>query len=148
MYNLSATNVSVVESGAGLLVEAGAGAHSYVLGDGDLDMVHVVLAPDGLEDAVGEAQGHDVLHRLLAEVVIYPVDLGLLEVPPDVPIKRFGAREIPAEGLLEHDARPSPVLSPVHPHLPEPLYYGREERRRRRQVEGPVPPHSPLRVEL
>jgi hypothetical protein len=119
-----------VPQGAGLIVIARAGAYSYVFGDGDLDVVHVVLAPDRLEDAVGEAQGHDILHRLLAEVVIYPVDLGLLEVPPDVSVKRFGAREIPAERLLEHDARPSPVLTPVHPRLPEPLYYGREERRR------------------
>jgi hypothetical protein len=53
-----------------------------------------------------------------AEVVIYPVDLGLLEVPPDVPVERFGAREIPAEGLLEHDARPSPVSPRFIPAFP------------------------------
>ena len=68
----------------GLLVEGAAGAHTDVFGDRDLDVVDVVLVPDGLEDAVGEAQGHDVLHRLLAEVVVDAVDLGLVEVAPDL----------------------------------------------------------------
>ncbi len=45
----------------------------------DLDVLHVVPVPDRLEDRVGEAQREDVLHRLLAEVMVDAVDLVLGE---------------------------------------------------------------------
>lgn len=38
----------------------------------------MVAVPTGFEDRVGEAQSEDVLHRLLAEEVIDPVDPVLL----------------------------------------------------------------------
>ena len=47
--------------------------------DGDLHMVDVIAVPDRLEHAVGEAQHQDVLHRLLAEIMIDPVDLLLVD---------------------------------------------------------------------
>ena len=64
-----------VAQGAGGVVEAAAMADAELLVDRDLDMVDVVAIPDRLEHAVGEAQHQDVLHRLLAEVMIDPVDL-------------------------------------------------------------------------
>ena len=63
----------------GLVVEAGAGADADVLGGGDLDGVDVVAVPERLEHAVGEAERHHVLDRLLAEVVVDAEDLRLLE---------------------------------------------------------------------
>ena len=64
---------------AGLVVVAGAGADADVLGGGDLHVVDVVAVPQRLEHAVGEAERHHVLHRLLAQVVVDAEDLGLLE---------------------------------------------------------------------
>jgi hypothetical protein len=49
-----------------LLHKIGASLHSDGFGDSDLDMVDVVAIPNRLEDAVGEAQDHDVLDRLFA----------------------------------------------------------------------------------
>ncbi len=72
-------------------VVAGAGAESIspgrrvvlgqalLLGHGDLHVVDVLRVPQRLEDAVGEAQHQQVLHRLLAEVVVDAVGLALGE---------------------------------------------------------------------
>lgn len=43
--------------------------------EGDLDVGDVVAVPAGAKDLVGEAQDHDVLDHLLAQVVIDSVDL-------------------------------------------------------------------------
>ena len=59
----------------GRLVEIGAPLDPDRLGDRDLHMVDVVAVPQRLEDAVGEAQHHDVLDRLLAEEMVHPIDL-------------------------------------------------------------------------
>src|ERR687889_77630 len=133
---------------SGLLVEGAAGADAYVLGYRDLDVVHVMLAPDGLEDAVGEPERQDILHRLLAKVVVYPVDLALPEVPPDVPVQFSGARQVSSERFLDYQPGPAAALSLVHPRLPEPLDNRRDERRRRCQVVGPVPLRPPTGVEI
>jgi hypothetical protein len=54
-------------------------ADAEVLGGGDLDVVDVVAVPHRLEQEVGEAEREDVLHRLLAEVVVDAEDLRLAE---------------------------------------------------------------------
>ena len=64
---------------AGLLVELPASFHPELLGHGDLDPLDVVAVPDRLEEAVGEPEVEEVLHRLLAEVVIDAEDRGLGE---------------------------------------------------------------------
>ncbi len=63
------------------LVVAGAPLDPDVLGGGDLDVIDVVAVPDRLEQGVGEPQRHQVLDGLLAEVVIDPEDLRLVEAP-------------------------------------------------------------------
>ena len=68
-----------VAVGAGLLVEAGAVVDRERLGHVDLDVVDVVLVPDRLEHAVGEAQRDQVLDRLAPEEVVDPEDALLLE---------------------------------------------------------------------
>ena len=64
---------------AGRLVELGAALDADGLGDGDLHVVDMVAVPQRLEDAVGEAQHHDVLDRLLAEEMVHPIDLVLVD---------------------------------------------------------------------
>ena len=68
----------------------------------DLDVVDVVAVPDRLEEAVGEAQGEDVLRRLLAEEVVDAEDLLLAEDPLDRVVELRALREVGAERLL-HD---------------------------------------------
>ena len=68
-------------------------------------MVDVVAVPDRLEHAVREAHREEVLHRLLAEVVVDPEDLRLVEdlVHARVELSRRG--EVGAERLLHDHAR-------------------------------------------
>ena len=68
-----------VLEGAGGLVEADAVVDREGLGHVDLDVVDVVPVPDGLEEPVGEAEGQDVLRRLLAQEVVDAEDLLLVE---------------------------------------------------------------------
>ena len=64
---------------AGRVVEAAAVADAELLVDGDLHVIDVVAVPDRLEHAVGEAQHQDVLDRFLAEIMIDPIDLVLVD---------------------------------------------------------------------
>jgi hypothetical protein len=55
---------------ARVLVEAGAVVHGQRLRHVDLHVVDVVAVPHGLEHAVGEAQGDQVLHGLAPKEVV------------------------------------------------------------------------------
>ena len=68
-----------VAARAGLLVELAAALDAEVLGHGDLDVVDVAPVPERLEDAVAEAEDHQVADGLLAQVVVDAVDLRLVE---------------------------------------------------------------------
>ena len=95
---------------AGLLVELAAALDADGLRRGDLDVVDVLAIPQRLEQAVGKAQRHDVLDRFLAEEMVHPVDLMLLQRLQDLGVERLGRGQIVAERLLDHDAPPLPVL--------------------------------------
>ena len=90
---------------ARVVVVAAAGAHPHLLGDGDLHGVDVAAVPERLVDRVGEAEGEDVLHRLLAQVVVDAEDLRLVEQAAEEAVELLGAVEVVAEGLLEDQAR-------------------------------------------
>ena len=94
-----------VAVGAGLLVEAGAVVDRERLRDVDLDVVDVVLVPDRLEHAVGEAQRDQVLDRLAPEEVVDPEDALLVEDAVHELVERDRALQVDAERLLEHDPR-------------------------------------------
>jgi hypothetical protein len=66
------------------------GFDAHGLGDRDLHVVDELAVPDRLEDAVREPQREHVLHGLLAEVVVDPEDLALVEV---LSITALSARE-------------------------------------------------------
>ena len=89
---------------AGLLVERAAAFDAQGFGGGDLHVVDVVAVPDGLEDAVGEAEDQDVLHGLFAEVVVDAEDLALVEDRVDLVVECAGGVEVVAEGLFDDDA--------------------------------------------
>jgi hypothetical protein len=68
-----------VPVGAGVVEETGASLDRERLGHVDLHVADVLAVPHRLEQAVGEPEGQDVAHRLLAEEVVDPEDLRLVE---------------------------------------------------------------------
>ena len=122
---------------ARLLVVAPARPHPELLAHRDLHVVDVAPVPDRLEDPVGEAEDHDVLHGLLAEVVIDAVDLPLVHDLLQRAVERDRRVEVAAERLLDHEPPPALVLA-REAGLPELARDLAEERRRRRQVEEVV----------
>src|SRR5579883_3167615 len=64
---------------AGVVEIAGSAFYADGLGDRDLDIVDILLVPNGLKDGVGEAKYEDVLYRFLAQIVVDPVDLAFVE---------------------------------------------------------------------
>ena len=67
-----------VAQSSSLIKIAASAFHAHGLSHGDLHVINIAAIPDRLEDAVGKAKGHDVLHRLFAQIVIYAVDLFLV----------------------------------------------------------------------
>ena len=123
---------------AGRVVEAAAMADAELFVDGDLDVIDMVAIPDRLEDAVGKAQHQDVLHRLLAEIVIDPVDLVLGEELQELFVQRLRRGEIGAERLLDHQPSPRAVLFAQQADAPEFAGDRCEGIGRGRQIEQPV----------
>ena len=73
------------------------------LGHVDLHVVDVVAVPDRLEQAVGEAEGEDVLRRLLAEEVVDAEDLLSSNISCSAALSAPGAGQVGAERLLHDD---------------------------------------------
>src|SRR6516162_11570086 len=73
----------------------------------DLNLVYVAPVPERLENTVAEPEGQNVLHRLLAQVVVDPVDLVFREHGLQACAELAGARKIVAEGLLHDDPPPT-----------------------------------------
>ena len=137
-----------VAQGAGLFVVGAAVLDAERLGRRDLHVVDVAAVPDRFEDAVGETQHEDVLHGLLAQVVVDAVDLPLVEALANDGVERARAVEVAAERLFDHDPHPAPVVAVfaghtrraalVQPGFAEALDDHREQARRRGQVEDAV----------
>src|SRR5207244_12179589 len=79
--------------------------HAEGIGHRDLDVVDVVPVPDRLEEGVGEAEDREVLDGSLAEVVVDAEDVRLVERRVQRRVERARRLEVPAEGLLDDDAR-------------------------------------------
>ena len=69
--------------------------------------------PQRLEDGVVEAEAEQVLHGLLPEVVVDPEDLVLVQLVVQGVVELARAREVVAEGLLDHDAAEGRILQLV-----------------------------------
>jgi hypothetical protein len=90
---------------ARVVVETRAAAHAHRLGHGDLHAADVGATPEWLEDGVAEAQHHQVLHRLLAQVVVDAVDLALGEVAGHFVVDGARRGQVVAQRFFEHHAR-------------------------------------------
>ena len=132
---------------ARLLVEAAPVLDSQRLCDGDLHVVDVAPVPDGFEDGVREAQRQQVLHRLLPEVVVDPVDLGLVEDGVHAAVELERAVEVAPVGLLDHHSGELAARRrPVQVVGAEGLDDLRERRGRRGQVMHPIAARAALAV--
>ena len=123
-------------------------AGADVLGHGDLDVVHVVGVPQRLEELVREAQRQDVLHRLLAQVVVDPEDRVRREHRLHDVVELPGRLEVVAERLLDDHAAPLVALGlgqAVLGELPADLLEGL---RRDGEVERVVAARSAVLVEF
>ena len=86
-------------------------------------MVDEIAVPDRLEQAVGEAEGEDVLRRLLAEKMVDAENLVLAEDLVQVRVELLGAFEVDAKGLF-HD----------HPRACDEVRLGKQPHRRKRRA--------------
>jgi hypothetical protein len=90
---------------AGLLVVPGPLLDAGGFGDRDLDVVDRLAAPGPLDHRVREAEDEDVLHRLLAEVMVDPEHVRLVEDLARDAVELARAGEIVPDRLLDHDPR-------------------------------------------
>ncbi|MNP16767.1 hypothetical protein D3C76_1091740 [compost metagenome] len=94
-----------VASGAGAIVVGAAVLYTEGFTDADLHMIDLVVAPHGLEQGIGEAQGHEVLHGFLAQVVIDTKHLRLGENGAEGLVDCRRRLQRVADRLFQHDAR-------------------------------------------
>jgi hypothetical protein len=130
---------------AGAVVVAAPPLHVDGLGHVELDVVDEVLVPQRLEHAVAEAEGQEILHRLLAEVVIDPVDLVLVPVGEHVAVQLQRGGQVGAERLLDDD--PLPAGAVLEAGLVQLLADQAEEAGRGGEVEEGVAARLVFRVE-
>jgi len=89
---------------AGLIEVAPAAFDADGFGDGDLHVGDVVLVPLRLEQAVGEAQGDQVLHRVLAQVMIDAIGAVFREEARHRVVHLAGRLQVMADGFFQHHA--------------------------------------------
>lgn len=78
--------------------------HAHGFGHGDLHLGDVPRVPQRLEQGIAEAQRQQVLHTLLAEVMVDPEDALLVEDPTDAIVDLDGTGQIMADGLFQQGA--------------------------------------------
>jgi len=131
---------------AGLLVVAAPTLQPAGFRHRDLHVIDPVPVPERFEDRVAEPEDEEVLHRLLPQVVVDPVDLFLAEVLVDGPVQRLRRRAVAAERLLHDQARPTRAA--METRAPQPPHGRPERRRREREVEDAVPGKAVRRLDL
>ena len=132
---------------ARLLIERAAALDADLFRGGDLNVIDIVPVPDGLEDAVGEAEDEDVLHRLLAQVMIDAEDLFFGEYTVHFIVQRARRGQVMAEWLFDDQAHLA-LLGFGHAVRAKLLNDLGKILRRRCQVEEPVALGALLLVDL
>jgi hypothetical protein len=92
---------------AGVIIVRPAAFDAERLAGGDLHVIDVTMIPERLEDAIGEAQDHDVLRGFLAEEVINAEGVFFREGIRDDGVELRSGGEVVAEGFLDDDPGPA-----------------------------------------
>src|SRR5205807_1569583 len=71
----------------------------------DLHALDVMAVPHRLQEGVRETEEQEILHRLLAEIVVDAEDALLIEYLMQRRVERPRTREVASEWLFHHDAR-------------------------------------------
>ncbi len=117
-----------------LVVEPSASRDPERLRHRHLHRRDVVTVPQRFEEGVCEAEGEQVLDRLLAQEVVDPQDRLLVEHVVQRRVEMACRLEVVAEGLLHDDPRPA-----VQARSGQVVHHGREQRRWDGQVvRGPL----------
>src|SRR5262249_54099708 len=110
---------------------------------------HVLAMKERLEDGVAEAKRQQVLHRLLAEVMVDPVDLLGTEKSQEIAVEPDRAGEVVAEGLLDDDARPGKILVTANQSRAGQAFHDRTKKLWiRREVEQAIAGQIPLALQI
>ena len=64
----------------------------------------MIAVPERLQEGIGEAEEEQVLHRVLAEIMVDAEDRRLVEVAEQDAIEVLGRGEVPAERFFDDDA--------------------------------------------
>src|SRR5258705_6737241 len=94
-----------IPDGSHFLVELAAALYAEGLGHRDLHALDVVAVPDRLEERVRETKDDEILHRLLAEIMIDAKDRRLVEDGVDDLVEALRGGQVATERLLDDDAR-------------------------------------------
>ena len=90
-----------------------------------------MVVPQGLEQHIPEADRHQVLHCLFAEIMVDPVDLFLVEMQCQRCVQRLRRRQIAPERFFDNDT----ALGVCDPVFMQALCQIAKERRRDREIE-------------
>lgn len=130
------------------VVIAGAPRHTNVLRHRDLHMVHIVRVPDWLVHRVREPQGEQVLHRLLAQIMVDAEHRIGVEDLRDHRVELLGARQVMAERLFDDHTAPCVAFRFGQAAVGELLGHDREVARWHRHVERVVAAGAAVAVQL
>ena len=102
-HELQQVTLDHVAHGSGRVVVGGAVAHAHGFGGRDLNVIDVHPVPQRLEKQVGEAKNQQVLHRLLAQVVVDAEHVVVFENTAQNAVQMLRALQVAAKGLLNDD---------------------------------------------
>ncbi len=125
-----------IPEGAGLVIEAGPTLNSQAFSHGNLDALHQIAVPEGLEDGVGEPKDQEILNGFLAQVMVDAVDLGFAEIPVDLLIEDDGGVQVSAERLFHH--QPGPTRGLVETRFTQAGNHRQIRQGRQGQVKHPI----------
>lgn len=75
--------------------------------ESDLHRGYIVPVPCRIEYSVSESQGHQILHHLLAEIVIYTINLLLAKERRQMIRELLRRGGVATERFLDYNSRPS-----------------------------------------
>src|SRR5579863_8944012 len=98
---------------ASLVVKSSSTLNAKILRHRDLDALHVISVPEGLNKSVGEAECQHIVHGALSEIVVDTKDVGFVEYTEQDPVQFLRRGQIVPKGLLDDDASASTAIGLV-----------------------------------